>query len=59
VQILDASGKVIATPAHGIMGRGEYVVSFSGSSLPAGTYFCRVLNGMQHQTKTVVKVGNN
>jgi hypothetical protein len=59
IQILDVSGKIIATVAHGFMNRGEYVVDWQGDRLPSGTYFCRILNGLQQQTRTIVKIGNN
>lgn len=57
IQILDVTGKTIATPEFGFKSRGEYEILWSGGHLPAGTYFVRLLNGMKQQTRTVVKVG--
>lgn len=57
VQILDTSGRLVATPVSTWQARGQYQEHWDGSALPPGTYFCRLVNGGQQQTKTVVKVG--
>lgn len=57
IQILDTSGKIVATPVTGFMPKGDYEVNWSSGSFPAGTYFCRLLNGGRQQTKMVVKNG--
>ncbi len=55
VQILDVSGRVIATPVNTWQPKGQYAVQWDASSFPPGTYFCRLVNNRQQQTKTVVK----
>lgn len=55
VQVLDASGKVIATPVNRWQPKGKYQEYWDAPGLPAGTYFCRLINNGRQQTKTVVK----
>jgi uncharacterized protein (DUF1501 family) len=55
IQLLDTSGKVVATPVNRWQPKGKYQEYWEGADLPAGTYFCRLLNNGRHQTKTVVK----
>lgn len=57
VQLLDASGKVVATPVNRWQAKGKYQEYLEASGLPAGTYFCRLMNNGRHQTKMVVKGG--
>lgn len=57
VQILDVSGKVVATPVNGFMSKGDYEIDWPAGNLPAGTYFCRLQNAGRQQTKMVVKNG--
>lgn len=56
VQLLDTSGKVIATPVNRWQPEGKYQEYWDAPDLPAGTYFCRLLNNGRQQTKTVVKM---
>ncbi|MCC6463040.1 MAG: DUF1501 domain-containing protein [Saprospiraceae bacterium] len=56
VQILDASGKIVATPVNTWQSKGQYLETWDASGLPPGTYFCRLLNGGKHQTKMMVKI---
>lgn len=55
VQILDSSGKIVATPVSGWKQKGKYQEYWEASQLPAGTYFCRLLNQGRQQTKMIVK----
>ncbi|MBK9336808.1 MAG: DUF1501 domain-containing protein [Lewinellaceae bacterium] len=57
VQILDTSGRIVATPVSTWQGKGQYQANWDAGNLPAGTYFCRLVNSGQQQTKTVVKTG--
>jgi len=57
VQILDTSGRIVATPVSTWQAKGQYQEYWDASALPPGTYFCRLVSGGQQQTKTVVKVG--
>jgi len=57
VQVLDAAGKVVATPVSGFSSKGDYSIAWPSGALPTGTYFCRLVNGGRLQTKMVVKVG--
>ncbi|MCB0531312.1 MAG: DUF1501 domain-containing protein [Saprospiraceae bacterium] len=56
VQILDASGKIVATPVNTWQPKGTYQESWNTADLPPGTYFCRFVNESRQQTKMVVKV---
>lgn len=56
VQILDTSGRLVATPVSTWQARGQYQEYWDAGDLPPGTYFCRLVTGGQQQTKTVVKV---
>jgi uncharacterized protein (DUF1501 family) len=56
VQILDASGRIVATPVSTWQPKGQYQEFWDASELPPGAYFCRLVNGGQQQTKTVIKV---
>lgn len=56
VQVLDASGKVVATPVNAWQPKGAYQVEWEAAALPPGTYFCRLVNHGQQQTKAVVKM---
>ncbi|MBU6341423.1 MAG: DUF1501 domain-containing protein [Bacteroidetes bacterium] len=56
VQILDAAGKLVATPVQGISSRGAHQTLWNGAHLPAGNYYCRLLNGASYQTKALIKV---
>lgn len=51
VQVLDASGKILATPVQVFQPAGTYKKTWDASALPAGTYFFRLLNGLTQQTK--------
>jgi len=56
VQVLDASGRLVATPVSTWQARSRYQEYWDAGDLPPGTYFCRLVTGGQQQTKTVVKV---
>lgn len=56
VQIMDSSGRIVASPVKTWQPKGKYQESWDASGLSSGTYFCRFLNGGQTQTKMVVKV---
>lgn len=55
VQIMDVSGKVLATPVSGIKAQGEFLAQWNGAHLPAATYLVRLINGARQQTKMIVK----
>ncbi len=55
VQILDASGRIVATPVSGWQAQGRYQTTWDGSALPAGVYFCRLVSGQAQQTRTLQK----
>jgi len=55
VQVLDVHGKVLATPVRSLQPAGIYSEWWDATALPAGTYFFRLLNGLQQQTKMGVK----
>jgi uncharacterized protein (DUF1501 family) len=57
VQIVDVNGKVVQTLFNDRPPKGEYQVAWDAGGLPAGAYYCRLLNGSRQQTKTVVKTG--
>lgn len=56
IQVLDSSGKIVATPVNTWQAKGNYQVHWDAGDLPPGAYFCRFMNNGQQQTKTVVKV---
>jgi hypothetical protein len=57
IQILDATGRLIATVNEGTREAGEFTTSYNGSSLVPGNYFARLLmNGRDMQTIKVVKI---
>jgi uncharacterized protein (DUF1501 family) len=56
VQLMDTAGNIVATPVNTSGPKGTYTVDWAAGDLPAGTYFCRLINGMQSQTKMVVKI---
>ncbi|MEO5983921.1 MAG: DUF1501 domain-containing protein [Ferruginibacter sp.] len=57
VQIIDTSGKVIATPVdRDYSVAGSYSVSFYGGSLPNGVYYARFQNGAVQQVRSMLKV---
>jgi hypothetical protein len=56
VQLLDAAGQVVANLFNDTTPEGTYSLIWSGAHLPAGTYFCRFMNGLRQQTKMIVKV---
>ena len=55
VQVLDASGKTVATPVNTWQPKGKYQARWEAAQLPSGTYFCRLVNSGQQQTKMLVK----
>ncbi len=55
VQILDGSGRIVATPVSGWLPEGRYQLQWDGSALPAGVYFCRLVSGAAQQTRTLQK----
>ena len=55
VQILDAAGRIVATPVSGWQAQGRYQEYWEAADLPSGTYFCRLISGGQQQTKMLVK----
>ncbi|MCS7035586.1 MAG: DUF1501 domain-containing protein [Saprospiraceae bacterium] len=55
VQVLDASGRVVATPVSGWQPQGRYREAWDAAAVTPGTYFCRLISGQMQQTRTVVK----
>jgi len=56
VQVFDMTGKLITTLADQECLPGTYTVDFKSSTLPAGTYYARLQNGMLQQMRTMIKV---
>ncbi len=56
IQIFNAHGQLVATPAHGTFPEGEHQVSWNSEDLPAGTYHFRLQNGLRQQVRAVLKV---
>jgi hypothetical protein len=56
VQVFDMTGKLITTLADQEYLPGTYTVDFKSSTLPAGTYYARLQNGMLQQMRTMIKV---
>lgn len=55
IQIVDQRGSVVTTLVNARLPKGEYRTEWDASGLPAGTYYCRLLNGSRQQSKMVVK----
>jgi len=45
LKVFDSLGREVATLARGYEAAGTHVVSFDGSWLPAGVYYCRLQSG--------------
>lgn len=56
VHVLDASGRLVATPVNTRQPKGEYQTPWNAAALAPGTYFFRLVNGARHQTKMAVKM---
>ena len=57
VHLLDAAGRIVATPANANLPKGQYDVIWNVESLPNGLYYCRLMNGNSIQTKNLIKIG--
>ncbi len=55
VQILNTSGQMVAIPVSSWLPQGQYQTAWDASTLPPGTYFCRLISGSNQQTRTIVK----
>ena len=56
VQVLNASGKLVATPLNEIGVQGKKTITWNSEDLPAGIYYCRLQNGPVQQVGQMVKV---
>lgn len=57
VQIIDTSGRVIATPVDRDFSlAGNYTVAFNSGALPSGVYYARFQNGAVQQVRSMLKV---
>lgn len=56
VSIFDALGSELQVISDQKFSEGEHKISFDGSHLSAGVYFCRVVTRHQQKTKRIVKV---
>ncbi|TNE56605.1 MAG: DUF1501 domain-containing protein [Bacteroidetes bacterium] len=56
VQLLDSSGRIVATPVNTWQPAGTYQAHLEASQLAPGAYYCRLITDGQQQTKPVVKI---
>lgn len=56
IQIMDASGRVVAVPLDREQLAGRYQLYFDGGELPTGVYYMRLQNGAVQQVKPMLKV---
>ncbi len=56
IQILNASGQLVATPVRGDYVKGSHEIYWNSENLPAGTYYLRLQNGLFQQVKPILKV---
>lgn len=56
IQIMDATGRVIAVPLDREQAAGKYQLNFIGGQLPNGVYYMRLQNGAVQQVKSMLKV---
>ncbi|MEO0775633.1 MAG: DUF1501 domain-containing protein [Bacteroidota bacterium] len=56
VQVFNAHGQLVATPAHGAYAMGEHQLDWDSETLPAGHYHLRLQNGLLQQVRPVLKV---
>jgi len=56
IQIMDASGRVVAVPLDREQLAGRYQLYFDGGELPTGVYYIRLQNGAVQQVKPMLKV---
>jgi len=54
LKVFDVLGKEVAVLEDGRLGAGEHVVSFDGSRLASGVYFCRLAAGENVQTRKML-----
>jgi len=54
LKVFDSLGREVATLARGYEAAGTHVVSFDGSWLPAGVYYCRLQSGEGMLTRRLV-----
>jgi len=56
IQIMDASGRVVAVPLDREQLAGRYQLYFDAGELPTGVYYMRLQNGAVQQVKPMLKV---
>lgn len=54
LRVYDVLGRAVATLVNGVKQPGSYEVSFDGSGLPSGVYFCKLDAGGYHQTRKLL-----
>ncbi|MEP7235647.1 MAG: T9SS type A sorting domain-containing protein, partial [Ignavibacteriota bacterium] len=56
LEVYDARGSLISTPANGYYGRGSNQITFDGRNLATGTYYCRLEVGGNVETRQMLLV---
>jgi hypothetical protein len=56
VKVFDVLGREVATLVNEVKEPGTYTVTFNGSGLASGVYFCRLASPLSTQTQKIVLV---
>jgi len=56
IQLIDALGRVVATPVDADMLAGDYTQQLKSDGLPSGVYYIRLQNGSHQEVKSIAKV---
>jgi hypothetical protein len=56
VKVFDVLGREVATLVNEVKEPGTYSVTFNGSELASGVYFCRLASPIYAQTQKIVLV---
>jgi hypothetical protein len=54
LDLVDASGRLVATLLEGARGAGAHEAAFDGAGLPPGVYFCRLTAGPRRAVHPVL-----
>ncbi len=55
IQIFNGAGQVIAVPVNGYFNEGKHEIYWNSENLSAGTYYCRLQNGLNTQVLPMIK----